>query len=157
MSKLFDRVKETSTTTGTGDFTLAGATYVGVTYPSNNAWHQFAMTVDGTNSKCYVDGTLAGTIGVGSTGTAAALGGFKIGKASGSGNSTGSFVDFRVYTRVLSIGEILRLRAEQEAGYPTVYNRIQGRLPRLSASTGGPFPWYLDNSAMSGGLQTMGL
>ena len=69
----------------------------------------------------------------------------------------GKIREVRFYNRSLNPGDVAKLYDEISCGNPTVFNRIQGRLPRLAASTGGPFPWYLDNSAMSGGLQTMGL
>lgn len=69
----------------------------------------------------------------------------------------GKIREVRFYNRSLDPGDVAKLYDEISCGNPTVFNRIQGRLPRLAASTGGPFPWYLDQSAMSGGLQTMGL
>lgn len=138
----------------TSYLTMYGS-YISITHASNG-WHQFAITVDGTNTKGYLDGTLMATIAIGSTNTSANEGTFSFGKTS-SGQTTGRFEDSRVYRRVLSLGELAALRAERAAGYPTVFNRVQGRLPYSVTSTGGPFPWFMDQSAMSGGLQTLGL
>ena len=66
--------------------------------------------------------------------------------------------DVAIYTRALGAAEIMAAYDDRMAGYAGTLNRFHLPLGALaSAPAGGPFPWYLDQSAMSGGLQTMGL
>lgn len=138
-------------------FSQWGASACGGTVVTDNQWRHGVFTWDGTTPKIYINGiddntVITGTFAVGTT-----LRSLELGRDSTATNyNNGSIDDISIYNRALTVNEVMNLYAESIAGYPTMLSRLESPLIR-SSPQGGPFPWFMDQSAMSGGLQTLGL
>lgn len=79
-----------------------------ITAPSNNVWHHFVVTGDGSSNKLYIDGVHYGTSKTyrGCSGTSLILNGWSM---ASSYNWNGKMCDFRIYNNVLTADEVLQI------------------------------------------------
>ena len=80
-----------------------------ITTPTNNVWHHFVVTGDGTTNKLYVDGVHYGTSKTykGLTGRTSLI--FNGWDLTTSYNFNGKLYDFRIYDNVLTDDEVLQI------------------------------------------------
>lgn len=134
---------------------LGGANTVGFTPVTAGVWHHAAVSCQGSLISLYLDGHLEASSTHAPEDNAAELR-FGNGKSAGSGAFTGLIgrSAATLWRRALGAAEVIQLASDPYRLWlpRRAWAQYAGSVP----TTGGPWPWFLDN-ALTGGFSSMGL